>query len=500
MSSRWNQRGIAALLLLGGLAACEEPVPIAPPDNGGGGNTPLAITSTSPAADAVGAPFGLTVTATTDAPIQPSTATTTSFSIVTDADGVLVPRRILAPGGSQVQATASLLPGTKYRATISTALLSTTGGALPAPYTWTFTTRPIVPFVLDTGRVGYFGRVSLAKDSLGGLHAVYADSVLGLLLYSECTGACEVAASWSPAVTLAALGINGSSSAIAMDEDRRVHILFRSDQAQALRYATCAAACTTLAGFSFATVDNSSIEVGLAPAIWVEPGGVIHATYYDNINQYLRYAFCALACTVDASWQTGLADPGGASAQVGRSSAIVVDGATRHVVYEDAASNGLKYATCTTDCVGAGVWNLQTISLVDGGKNPSLAFGPNKELEVTYYAGLTNKAKFAFCASACVTIANWSTFELVTTGVVGEVTSLTVDPFGRTQAVLVDDGLRRLRYATCSSVCTTAERWRYSTIQESLEEFRSPVLVPGGAGGVQILYLSSDAQAVRFAQ
>ena len=54
-------------------------------------------------------------------------------------------------GGNQVQATASLLPGTKYRATISTALLSTNGGALPAPLTWSFTTRPIVHFPLATG-------------------------------------------------------------------------------------------------------------------------------------------------------------------------------------------------------------------------------------------------------------------------------------------------------------------------------------------------------------
>jgi hypothetical protein len=75
-----------------------------------------------------------------------------------------------------------------------------------------------------------------------------------------------------------------------------------------------------------------------------------------------------------------------------------------------------------------------------------------------------------------------------------------VDAFGRAQAVFIDDGLKRLRYATCSSVCTTASRWRYSTIEVSLEAFRSPALIPGGAGGVQLLYLSSEGEAVRFAQ
>lgn len=499
MSSLRNRRSVAALLLFGGLAACDEPVPITPPD-GGGGTTPLAITSTSPAADVLTAPFGLVITANTDAPLQASTATVTSFNLVTDADGFDVPRRILVTGGNQLQATASLLPGTKYRATISTALLSTNGGSLPAPFIWSFTTRPIVPFVLDTGRVGYFGHVALAKDSLGGLHAVYADSVLGELLYSECAAACTSAASWIPAVTLATLGNNGSSSAIAMDASNRVHIVFRSDQLQSLQYATCVSPCTDRLQFTFATVDNSSIEVGLAPSIWVEPSGIVHTTYFDNISTYLRYARCPALCGLSTNWETGFADQGGAAALVGESSAIIVDGATRHVVYEDKANGNLKYATCTTDCVGGAIWSANPISLADGGKNPSLAFGPNKELEVTYYASITGAIKFAFCASACITLANWTTIDLTTTGLVGQVSGLTVDPFGRAQAVLIDDDLERLRYATCSSVCTSASRWRYATIEVSLDVFRSPALVPGGAGGVQLLYLSSEGQAVRFAQ
>ena len=36
MSSLWNRRGIAALLFLAGLTACDEPSPLPPPDGGGG--------------------------------------------------------------------------------------------------------------------------------------------------------------------------------------------------------------------------------------------------------------------------------------------------------------------------------------------------------------------------------------------------------------------------------------------------------------------------------
>ena len=500
MNSPWNRHSAAALLLLAGLAACEEPTPLPPPDNGGGGTTPITITATSPAADVLTAPFGLPVTATTDVAVQPSTLTVTSFGLVTDdANGFDVPRRVLVTGGTQLQAVASLLPGTKYRATIGTTLLSTNGGALAAPHTWSFTTRPIVPFVLDTGRVGYFGRLSLAKDSLGGLHAVYADSVQGDLFYAECSGACATAASWT-LVALDTLGNIGSSSAIAVDASNRVHIVYRDDRLQRFRYATCASACNNVLAFSFATVDSSSIGVGVSPSITVTPAGVVHTAYYDYINAYLRYSICLAACGLNTNWVNGTADPGGSTGFVGETSAILVDGATRHIVYQDSAGNSLKYATCTVTCVGAGDWTTAPISLADGGKNPSLAFGPNKELEVTYYAATTGAAKFAFCASACITIANWTTIDLATTGLVGQVSGLTVDGFGRAQAVLIDDGLKRLRYATCSSVCTTSNRWRYSTIEVSLEAFRSPALIPGGAGGVQMLYLSSEGEAVRFAQ
>lgn len=499
MTSFRIPRSIAALVFLGGLVACDEPSPLPPPDGGGGNTTPLAITSTSPAADVLLAPFGQPISATTDAPVQPATLTVTSFAVVTDADGFDVPRQVLVTGGTLVQANASLLPGTKYRATISTSLLSTNGGALPAPYTWTFTTRPIVPFVLDTGRVGYFGRLALAKDSLGGLHAVYADSVQGDLLYAQCAGTCAAAGNWT-VVALDTLGNIGSSSAIAVDASNRVHIVYRDDRLNRFRYASCATACTDVLAFQFATVDSSSIGVGVAPSITVTPAGVVHTAYYDYINAYLRYSICLTACGLATSWVNGTADAGGSTGFVGETSAILVDGATRHIVYQDSAGNGLKYATCTSACVGAGDWITGAITIADGGKNPSLAFGPNKELEVTYYAATTGAARFAFCASACTITANWTAIDLATTGLVGQVTGLTVDALGRAQAVLVDDGLKRLRYATCSSICTSSNRWRYSTIEESLEAFRSPVIIPGGAGGIQLLYLSSEGEAVRFAQ
>jgi hypothetical protein len=498
MNSPWNRHRTAALLLLAGLAACEEPSPLPPPDGGGGGSTPLAIDSTKPAANVLAAPFGQPVVAFTDSAVQPSTLTVTSFSIASDSvTPIDVPRQVSVQGGNRLQAVASLLPGTKYRATISTTLLSTNGGALPAPHTWTFTTRPISHFPLASG-TSFFGKLSLARDSTGGLHAVYADSVNGDFFYSECASGCALAANWSAPLTLD-LGNVGSSSAIATDLTGRVHVVYRSDRLQTLQYATCLTACTVLTSWSFATADNSSSLIGINPSIYVTPDGIVNATYYDGINSFIRFARCLALCGVDANWANGTPDTG---PFVGRSSAIVMDGAVRHVVYQDSGGRNLKYATCVaTDCLQAADWTISAVSVADGGQDPAIVLGPNHLLAVTYFGSTDVSMKYASCASACVTIANWTTFALTTpAGAVGRGSGLAVDANGRVQAVFDDKDLKRLRYATCSSICTTSSRWRYSTIEEGGALIKSPAVVPSSDGGLEILYLGLDGTEVRFAE
>ncbi len=498
MTSFWNPRSVAALMLVGGLAACDEPSPLPPPDGGGGTSTPLVIDSTFPANNALLAPFGQPIYAFTDSAVQASTVTVTSFTLVTDADGFDVPRKVSVVGGNQLQSIASLLPGTKYRASVSTTVRSTNGGALATPQTWTFTTRPMAHFPLATG-TSFFGKLGLAKDSTGGLHAVYADSVNGDLVYAECATNCAVPGSWS-VLAVDTVGNIGSSSAIAVDRTGRVHMVYRSDRLETLQYATCLTACTTLASWSIATADNSSSLIGINPSIYVTPDGVVNATYYDGINSFIRFARCLALCNLDANWANGTPDTG---PFVGRSSSIVMDGAIRHVVYQDSGGRNLKYATCVaTDCLQAENWTISAVSLADGGQDPAIALGPNHLLAVTYFASTDSTLKYASCSDACITVANWTTFPLATaTGKrVGRLSGVSVDANGRVQAAFIDNDLDRLRYATCSSICTTASRWRYSTIDEGIAAARSPVVVPSRDGGLEILYLAVDGEEVRFAE
>ena len=501
MSSLWNRRSVAALMLLGGLAACDEPVPLPPPDGGGGGGTPLVISSPFPPfTENFVSPYGLPVSAVSSQPLNASTATVSSFTITEDP-GADVSRRILVIGGTTIQATATLLPNQTYHAEITRSLQSTTGSTVAAPYTWTFKTRPIVTFPLASSTTPFFGHLALAADSSGGLHAVYADSVNGDFFYAECAGNCSLQGSWH-VLGVDTVGNIGSSSAIGVDRTGRVHIVYRSDRLQTLQYATCITACTDLTSWSFATVDNSSSLIGINPSIAVTPDGVVHTTYYDGINLFLRYARCLAACTLDASWEQGTPDT---SPGVGRSSAIVVDGAIRHVVYEDSTNRTLKYATCATSCVAAEIWNVNPVTLVDGGQNPSLALGPNKELAVTYFAALGGSSalgsiKYASCLNTCLTFANWTNFELASTGLVGQGNGVTMDVNGRVQAIFIDNGLARLRYATCSSVCTSSARWRYSTVDDGIGITRSAAMVPGRQGALEMLYLATDGTIVKFAE
>ncbi len=354
----------------------------------------------------------------------------------------------------------------------------------------------MVNFPLATG-TSFFGKLALAKDSTGGLHAVYADSLNGDLFYAECSSGCALPANWA-VLGVDTVGNIGSSSAIGVDATGRVHLLYRSDRLQTLQYATCLTACTDLLSWSFATADNSSSMIGINPSIAVTGGGAVYATYYDGINLFLRFARCLALCSLDASWANGTPDTG---PYVGRSSSIVVDGAIRHVVYQDSGGRNLKYATCVAiDCLQATDWTISAVSLADGGQEPALALGPNHSLAATYFASTGGTMKYASCASACITIANWTTIDLTTTGLVGEGSGLTVDANGRVQATFLDNGLDRLRYATCSSICTTASRWRYSTIEEGIALARSPVVVPSADGGLEILYLAIDGTEVRFAE
>ena len=296
---------------------------------------------------------------------------------------------------------------------------------------------------------------------------------------------------------------HGSSSAIAMDRTGRVHIVYRSDRLQTLQYATCAYRLHHLTSWSFATVDNSSSLIGINPAICgrAEMGSCTPPiTTASTVCAPLSR--CLALCSLDANWANRTARHRWASA-VGRSSAIVMDGAARHVVYQDSRGRQPQVRDVSPPTASASVTGpCSAISLADGGQDPSLALGPNQLLAVTYYASTDRRHEVRLL---CQRLHHDRQLDHLRPraprALVGQASSLTVDAYGRVQAIFVDERpraaalrhlLQRLHHLPAAGGTARSTRaWRL---------FRSPVLVPSRDGGIQMLYLSSDGEAVRFAE
>lgn len=108
--------------------------------NTNAGSTPLSVLSTTPASGATGVSPGTTVGATFSSNLNPATVGSSTFTL-RDPGNTLVTGSYAVTG-----ATATFTPGsslaalTTYTATVTTGITDGNGNALPANYTWSFTT------------------------------------------------------------------------------------------------------------------------------------------------------------------------------------------------------------------------------------------------------------------------------------------------------------------------------------------------------------------------
>jgi Ice-binding-like/Bacterial Ig-like domain len=118
------------------------------------GVCPLVI-STIPLNLATGVPLDMTITATFNEPMDPSTITPASFSLQTGAKGLVALEGALTYDGNSAimsfKPSSKLVGGTTYSATIATTVKDLAGNALQTPYVWTFSTgATISPIVVST--------------------------------------------------------------------------------------------------------------------------------------------------------------------------------------------------------------------------------------------------------------------------------------------------------------------------------------------------------------
>ena len=176
----------ALLLLVPLLAACGQQLVEFPNANANaGGNTipPGAaptVVSTVPSNAAINVPVGTAVSATFSKAMTATTLTATTFTLKNGL--VAVPGAVNSAGVNATFApTALLATSTTYTASISTGAKDTTGTAMAAAYTWTFTTAATVippPLAINMGAAASFGIAAREGMTTTGVTVVTGDVAL----------------------------------------------------------------------------------------------------------------------------------------------------------------------------------------------------------------------------------------------------------------------------------------------------------------------------------
>lgn len=155
------------------------------------------------------------------------------------------------------------------------------------------------------------------------------------------------------------------------------------------------------------TVDSND-DVGFDTSVALDNGDNPHISYYDDVNDCLKYAY------YDDGWHTATVDSNG---DVGWYTSIATDSNNNpHISYLDASNGNLKYA-CYDPCAG---WNVETVDNNGNvGDYTSLAIDSNNNPHISYQLD-TYTLKYA-CR---VQDSNW-TIETVDSNV--EYSSLALD-------------------------------------------------------------------------
>ena len=325
-----------------------------------------------------------------------------------------------------------------------TATPTNSGGAIPST-------------VIDlTGNVGE--DTSIAIDSNGYKHISYYDATTnsGDLKYATC--------SWVT-ISVDTTGFVGTDSSIAIDSNDAVHISYYDSTNSDLKYATCSSGCTIASNWDDVSVDTSG-SVGIDTSIAIDSNDAVHISYFDSTNRDLEYATCSSGCTTASNWITTSVETTGV---VGYYTSIAIDSTDAvHISYFDSTNRDLEYATCSSGCTTASNWittSVETTGVV--GYYTSIAIDSTDAVHISYFDNTNDDLKYATCSSGCTTASNWDDVSVDITGHVGRYTSISIDSNDNAHISYYDTTNSDLKYATCSSGCTTASNWDKVSVDTS---------------------------------
>ena len=360
-----------------------------------------------------------------------------------------------------------------------TAIPTNSGGAIPSG-------------IIDSTSI--FGNsvgslVSMTIDSDGFKHVAYYEGT-GVRTLKYAT---DASGSWVT-TDLTSGGNFHNRISIVIDSSGALHIAFSTGftnlgSSNNLRYATCDSSCTSASSWTITTIESGPL--GYNAEIAVDSNDTLHIAYGNltSTNTYsLRYATCSSSCTSASSWTKLHIDQ---SANVGYKSSIAVDENDGiHISYNDFTNQKLKYAVCTSTCTSASSWSNTSIDQVGYGYSgkSSIATDSDGVIHISYTNEISEDLKYATCSSTCMSASSWSNISLDTDGNTGVGSSITIDSNKGIHISYYDIDNKLLKYAACSSSCTSLSSWTNTSIQSFLYLSASGAIAADSSGNVQIVY------------
>jgi hypothetical protein len=472
-----------------GILACDS----YPSDQGGG--TGFRVTAVQPADGASDVAWNAAFEATLSAALDP--ASLVGGTVNLSRAGAAVPAVVSYDAGSRaIRIVAPLVPGETYQAELGAALRSVDGEPLHGR-TWTVTTRPWQPAPLSG--VGELARSDFAVGPSGSLHAFgdgdlrpWSDYTAPYFKYVACEAGCADPASWGRMAVDSAYEPYGLG-ALAVGPSGSLQLVYTITAASVqLRYGVCPSDCLSPASWTFATLDTSRKNLGLAQ----DGEGVVHLVTTALADPPdTRYGTCQASCADPANWTTTSSPIAG---HYVTARALQVDGSGGlHLLTE--WNFGLNYSYCPSDCHSSGQWSTMTLDGAgDFAASPSFIVDDAGGVHLIF-TDAAGTFTYARCPSACTNPSAWQYVGLGQGGTYGS--GFAVDGAGRVTALAALESSSELRFLSCVAGCLTPGNWETGSagpfdILQNIQ-LGEPHLTFDGSGRLRVVY-SDPSRAVHY--
>ena len=311
-------------------------------------------------------------------------------------------------------------------------------------------------------------------------------------------------------IALDSTGNVGTSPSIAIDSDDNIHITYmRTDSGnQGIKYATCTSSCSSVSSWTNSTIISAAsnwFDVVLS----IDSNDDLHLIYHKGSSFVsvgdLNYATCSSSCATASSW-TNITIDGTSRAGFAGIDLVIDSSDHLHVAYSLYYTRDLKYITCSSSCTSASSWtNLSIDTVGNVGRMPSIAVDSNDDLHISYYDDTGRGLKYAWCSSSCTTASSWSNTTIAngssygtSSTLVGFHSDLAFDSDGHMHITHIDWSKRWLLYSTCSSSCSTNSSWNHSVLMSDYDVLGMPHLVIDSNDELNIVFYDNDDADLEF--